>query len=116
MMRNNYFHELSYYNCIVCITDQPTVPYLTVQSQTPRSTPQSPYHGRLKPLNALCGHPAKRKLIETGNFVPPSALQTNSEKWFNRSVDVMQRGSQGKKTTAEPTRKVHLSLSELCRC
>ena len=64
-----------------------------------------------RPLKGLCGQPAKRKLIETGNFIPPSALQTNGEKWFNRSVDEMRRGSQAKITTAETTRKGRLSLS-----
>ena len=37
----------------------------------------------------LCSNPFKRKLVETGNFVPPSALQTQGDRKFSKTVAQM---------------------------
>ena len=57
----------------------------------------------------LCSNPYKRKLVETGNFVPPSALQTQSDRKFSKTVAQM-RSDTPPKIQNRP--KGHLSLSQ----
>ena len=57
----------------------------------------------------LCSNPYKRKLVETGNFVPPSALQTQSDRKLSKTVAQM-RSDTPPKIQNRP--KGRLSLSQ----